>query len=84
VIYTGSANLSDNSTHNNDENLLEIRDALRLARTYLCEFLRLYEHYRVRARFAAREGDGDTFKLLTDSSWAKRAYTKDTPEYKAS
>ena len=44
VIYTGSANFSDNSNHRNDENLLEIRSCPRLARIYLAEFLRLYEH----------------------------------------
>ena len=51
VIYTGSANMSGNSVYNNDENLLEIKGSPRLARIYLAEFLRLYEHYRARARF---------------------------------
>ncbi len=49
TIYTGSANLSENSTHKNDENLLEITGSPALARTYLAEFMRLYEHYRARA-----------------------------------
>jgi len=49
TIYTGSANLSENSTHKNDENLLEITGSPELARTYLAEFMRLYEHYRARA-----------------------------------
>src|SRR5206468_13125093 len=49
TIYTGSANLSNNSTHRNDENLLEIKGSVALARTYLAEFTRLYQHYRARA-----------------------------------
>ncbi len=48
TIFTGSANLSANSTNHNDENLLEITGTPGLAQTYLAEFLRLYEHYRAR------------------------------------
>jgi hypothetical protein len=32
-----------------DENLLEITGTPELARTYLAEFMRIYEHYRARA-----------------------------------
>ena len=46
IVYSGSANMSNNSSHKNDENLLEITGSPRLARIYLAEFLRLYEHYR--------------------------------------
>jgi phosphatidylserine/phosphatidylglycerophosphate/cardiolipin synthase-like enzyme len=49
TMYTGSANLSANSTNRNDENLLEITGDPELARTYLAEFMRIYEHYRARA-----------------------------------
>ncbi len=49
TIYTGSANLSANSTNHNDENLLEITGSPVLAQTYLAEFMRIYEHYRARA-----------------------------------
>ena len=49
TIYSGSANFSENSTHKNDENLLEITGSPQLARTYLAEFMRIYEHYRARA-----------------------------------
>jgi phosphatidylserine/phosphatidylglycerophosphate/cardiolipin synthase-like enzyme len=48
TIFTGSANLSANSTNHNDENLLEITGTPGLAQTYLAEFFRLYEHYRAR------------------------------------
>jgi hypothetical protein len=43
------AKLSANSTNHNDENLLEITGSPKLARTYLAEFMRIYEHYRARA-----------------------------------
>ena len=51
TIYTGSANFSGNSSYNNDENLLEIKGAPEVAKMYLCEFIRLYEHYRARSRY---------------------------------
>jgi phosphatidylserine/phosphatidylglycerophosphate/cardiolipin synthase-like enzyme len=58
TIYTGSANLSNNSTHKNDENLLEIKGNAELARTYFAEFMRLYEHYRARALWNLAQGKG--------------------------
>ncbi len=88
TIYTGSANMSGNSEFNNDENLLEISGSPRLAHIYLAEFLRLYEHYRARAKFIAmREkrtsASASEFTLTKDRSWADRHYTPGTPEYKA-
>jgi phosphatidylserine/phosphatidylglycerophosphate/cardiolipin synthase-like enzyme len=75
VIYSGSANLSKNSTNHNDENLLEITDCPRLAQIYLAEFMRLFEHYRARQAFDERtSGASDTFKLTSDSSWSKDWY----------
>lgn len=84
VVYTGSANMSNNSEHFNDENLLEIRDR-RLAGTYLAEFLRLYEHYRARA-LAIREKNSGTHQrlmLAPNGSWAKKYFVADSPEAKA-
>jgi phosphatidylserine/phosphatidylglycerophosphate/cardiolipin synthase-like enzyme len=98
IIYTGSANFSGNSAYNNDENMLEIKDSPELAKTYLAEFMRLYEHYRARTIFqrykeakAAKAADRTkkqkdalvTFKLVKDSSWAKDDFTVGTPEFKA-
>jgi phosphatidylserine/phosphatidylglycerophosphate/cardiolipin synthase-like enzyme len=88
IIYTGSANMSGNSEFNNDENLLEIKGSPRLARIYLAEFLRLYEHYRARAHFIAHQKAGAVpdktgFALRKDRSWADAHYTPGTPEYKA-
>jgi phosphatidylserine/phosphatidylglycerophosphate/cardiolipin synthase-like enzyme len=96
VIYTGSNNLSENSTHHNDENLLEIKGSPELAQTYLAEFMRLYEHYRARALWnmahppnkgkvkdtvKASSKLGQTFTLKTTrEGWVKGAYKKGSPE----
>jgi phosphatidylserine/phosphatidylglycerophosphate/cardiolipin synthase-like enzyme len=37
IIYTGSANMSNNSVHKNDENLLEIKGSIESAALYLCD-----------------------------------------------
>jgi phosphatidylserine/phosphatidylglycerophosphate/cardiolipin synthase-like enzyme len=88
VIYTGSANMSGNSVFRNDENLLEIKGSPRLAQIYLAEFLRLYEHYRARARFISWKRSGQAppaagFALRPDRGWANKHYTAGSPEYKA-
>jgi len=85
TIYTGSANMSGNSVFKNDENLLEIKGSPRLARIYLAEFMRLYEHYRARAHFITfkKSGKSADFSLSKDRGWADAHYTIGTPEYKA-
>jgi len=84
TIYTGSANMSGNSLWHNDENLIEIKGNTKLARTYLAEFLRLYEHYRARAQFQNRpHRPGDTFALAKNAGWATKAFTKGSPEWKS-
>lgn len=88
VIYTGSANMSGNSVFRNDENLLEITGSPRLAGIYLAEFLRLYEHYRARARFIAFKQSGAApsntgFALRPDRTWADKHYAPGSPEFKA-
>jgi phosphatidylserine/phosphatidylglycerophosphate/cardiolipin synthase-like enzyme len=99
IIYTGSNNLSNNSTHRNDENLLEIKGNPELAQTYFAEFMRIYEHYRARAlwnmahppskgkpKATAPIGSklGQTFTLkMTRDEWVKGAYKPGTPEFLA-
>ncbi len=98
VIYTGSNNLSNNSTHRNDENLIEIRGNRDLAQTYLAEFMRLYEHYRARALWNMNHPTGTKLRQPADKrsklgraftlkttrdGWVKGAYTAGTPEYRA-
>jgi len=92
TIFTGSANLSKNSTNFNDENLLEITRCPELAQTYLAEFMRLYEHYRARAIWnmpqSAKAGADKvgrqrqkafTLKIKRDD-WVRGAFEDGTPE----
>jgi phosphatidylserine/phosphatidylglycerophosphate/cardiolipin synthase-like enzyme len=88
VIFTGSANMSNNAQYNNDENLLQIRGAKDLAACYFAEFLRLYEQYRARADWLKRKkaeakGKTETYKLTPDASWAKKYFAKDSPAERA-
>ena len=79
IIYTGSANISNNSEFENDENLLEINGSPRLAHIYLAEFMRLYEHYRARAIYinymnSQKRATPIVFALRKNRSWADEAY----------
>ncbi len=89
IVFTGSANFSGNSLHNNDENLLEITDCPRMARIYFAEFMRLFEHYRARDAYQARTGsagaapDPSKFTLTADLSWSKKYFVAGSAEAKA-
>ena len=48
TALTGSANFSEPSTTNNDENMLVIRGNTTIADIYLGEFMRLFNHYDFR------------------------------------
>lgn len=48
LICTGSANFSENSLLNNDENMLLIRGDTRVADIYMTEFDRLFRHFYFR------------------------------------
>jgi phosphatidylserine/phosphatidylglycerophosphate/cardiolipin synthase-like enzyme len=81
VIYTGSANMSNNSVHRNDENLLEISGSQRLAAVYFAEFLRLYEHYRARSQIVRPRRGHPVLSLAKDSSWAAKAFEPGTSQF---
>jgi phosphatidylserine/phosphatidylglycerophosphate/cardiolipin synthase-like enzyme len=84
VVFTGSANFSGNSLHNNDENLLEITECPRLAAIYFAEFLRLFEHYRARMQYDRRKsGNLEAFRLTSDNRWSSKYFVKGAPEYRA-
>jgi phosphatidylserine/phosphatidylglycerophosphate/cardiolipin synthase-like enzyme len=84
IVFTGSANFSGNSLHNNDENQLKITNCPRIAGMYMAEFLRLYEHYRARMQFDRRQaGNAKVFRLTKDNSWNKKYFKPGTPEMKA-
>ncbi len=57
VVVSGSANFSDASTFNNDENMLIIRGDKRSADIYLGEFMRLWQHYLFRTIVNADASD---------------------------
>jgi phosphatidylserine/phosphatidylglycerophosphate/cardiolipin synthase-like enzyme len=79
VIFSGSANMSQNSVHKNDEALLEITGTPRLGQLYLAEFIRLYENYRARAKLSG----ASALALAKDSSWCRKYFVKDSPEEKS-
>jgi phosphatidylserine/phosphatidylglycerophosphate/cardiolipin synthase-like enzyme len=85
TIYSGSANMSNASLYNNDENLLEIKNSTRLAQIYVAEFFRLYEHYRARAIHQRNEDEGGPtdLKLAADASWAKDDFTPGDPKFRS-
>ncbi|MGZ9724015.1 phospholipase D-like domain-containing protein [Rhizobium miluonense] len=92
IIYTGSPNFSAASESSNDENVLELRDNVALARIYVAEFIRLYNHYRARAiwnknhetqsKEPPAEADPLVLKTKRDD-WAKEAYTAGTKQFLA-
>ncbi len=81
TIYSGSANISNNSTHRNDEALLEIKGSQALAQLYMAEFFRLYENYRARAKF--RHPAGGHLTVSKDVTWARKYFTQSSPEQRA-
>jgi phosphatidylserine/phosphatidylglycerophosphate/cardiolipin synthase-like enzyme len=84
IVISGSANFSDASTTNNDENMLLIRGDKRVADIYFGEFMRLWQHYRYRYIVNDISDKGRTIKpnyLSSDSSWTNDYYTKGTVKY---
>jgi phosphatidylserine/phosphatidylglycerophosphate/cardiolipin synthase-like enzyme len=90
IVITGSANFSEASTNQNDENMMVIRGDTRVADIYLTEFMRLFTHFRFRGK--VQEHDETVHKsaeplpkklYLRDSDrWARRFYVKDSPREK--
>jgi phosphatidylserine/phosphatidylglycerophosphate/cardiolipin synthase-like enzyme len=77
VIVTGSANFSDPSTKENDENMVLIKDNLRAADIYFTEFNRLFNHYYFRSVLLELKSQGKTpdasqLFLAPDDSWLKK------------
>jgi hypothetical protein len=93
IVITGSANWSDESVKLNDENMVVIRGDTRVADIYLTDFMRLFNHYRLRGKARtprtqfnagpspARERRA-RLHLKPDDSWAKPFYVTDSPEAK--
>lgn len=75
LVVTGSANFSEASTEENDENMLLIRGDRRVADIYFTEFNRLFNHYYFRAVWEKVGSDADAEEnlFLTDAAtWQKK------------
>jgi len=84
LLITGSANFSDASTKENDENMLVIREDTRTADIYLGEFMRLFNHFYFRY-VANRASDtataSGTGHLTPDDRW-REDYYREGPKRK--
>jgi phosphatidylserine/phosphatidylglycerophosphate/cardiolipin synthase-like enzyme len=75
LVVSGSANFSENSTTENDENMLIIRGDTRVADIYLGEFMRLYRHYAFRDFLNSNPKGGTKLSYLDESdNWWKRYF----------
>jgi hypothetical protein len=92
IVISGSANFSENSTTDNDENMLIVRGDKRLADIYLGEFMRLFTHFRFRGKTKTANAElapgpdnpkvRKTLYLRDDDSWARRFFVKNSPREK--
>jgi len=87
IVITGSANFSDASTKNNDENMLVIHGNRRVADVYLGEFFRLFHHFYYRyvmnkQKAAVGSEDKKRSYLKPDNSWTKKYYVPDSVKEK--
>lgn len=78
VVVSGSANFSDASTKNNDENMLLVRGNKLVADIYLGEFMRLWHHFFFRdiANRLASKTTVDTAYLYPNDKWTDNFYGK--------
>jgi len=76
IVVTGSANFSDASTLQNDENMLVIRGNKRVADIYVGEYMRLWNHYAFREWAGKQEKlEEAEFKHLdTKNKWWKEYF----------
>jgi len=77
IVVTGSANFSDASTTENDENMLVVRGDRRATDIYATEFNRIFNHYYFRSVTEATAGepqsalDASLF-LVEDDTWQRK------------
>lgn len=78
IVITGSANFSNNSSKNNDENQLFIAGEKEVADVYLGEFMRMFDHYYFRdhAKLMAKEKKTNPKAAFLDESdgWTDRFF----------
>lgn len=71
VAYAGSSNLSSGGESQNGDNLIEIRDPA-IVTAYAVEAIRLFDHYRFRARQEKSTGAG--LALVRSNEWTRDFY----------
>jgi len=69
IVVAGSANFSEASTEDNDENMIIVRGNKRVADIYLGEFMRLFTHHSFRESLKWRRPDEPPKPLRTDDWW---------------
>lgn len=87
IVITGSANFSDNSILNNDENTVIVKGDKDLADLYFTEFVRIFNHYYARSKALEMSENGKSkvnpLHLKTNSEeWIKSFYNKNALKYK--
>lgn len=84
LVISGSANFSDPSVKNNDENMLLIQGDTRIADIYLGEFMRIFNHFYFRylRQKLANSDEADTVYLADNDTWVERYFDETTPSYR--
>jgi phosphatidylserine/phosphatidylglycerophosphate/cardiolipin synthase-like enzyme len=77
IIVTGSANFSNGSTLKNDENSLIIRGNTHAADIYTTEFMRMFDHYRIRDN-ENKPNAPKQVGLAEDDRWSAPFYDQTT------
>jgi phosphatidylserine/phosphatidylglycerophosphate/cardiolipin synthase-like enzyme len=78
VIVSGSANFSDESLKDNDENMLIIKGNKRAADIYFSEFVRMFDHFLPRFLQKTKKTKKGFSKPLDDTGkWCEEYYDKD-------
>ncbi len=85
ILVSGSANFSTASTTGNDENMLIIRGNTRLADIYVTEFMRLFNHFKVRNELNDKDLTDEEYEkglsLDSTSSWKDKYFSEGTEYY---
>jgi len=76
IVITGSANYSVNSTTQNDENTLIIKNNTRVADIYFTEFVRLFDHFSFREWLKQKKKDFKPF-LDEQGKWINKYFDSD-------
>ncbi|UGY14061.1 phospholipase D-like domain-containing protein [Bradyrhizobium septentrionale] len=69
IVVAGSANFSDASTTNNDENMIVVRGNRRIADIYFGEYMRLYSHHAFRESLKWRDANKPPKPLELGDWW---------------